>query len=122
MDTVSSSVQLYYQEACSEVKISEVCFIQHTADLSTAGILLKAIITVNQRSTYGAVAEWCYSKCTDDSVYLNENCDISTKLVTRHASTKPLIRVIEHGKTPCSQSIKEPLQLDSQYHLAKNDY
>ena len=46
-------------------------------------MLLKTIIAVNQLSSYGAVAKWCNSKGTEDSVDLNENCDISPRRMTK---------------------------------------
>ena len=54
----------------------------HTADLSCAHMLLKIIVVVNQLSVYRAVAKWYISKSKDDTVDLNDNIEISAKMVT----------------------------------------
>ena len=43
---------------------------------------LKTVVAVNQLSIYRAVTIWYISRSTADSVGLNENFDISPKLVT----------------------------------------
>ena len=49
---------------------------------STAELLLKTIVAVNQLSIDGAAAIWCNSNSTEDSFDFNENCDISQRLTT----------------------------------------
>ena len=72
-------------KVCSNVRDVEGFPYRPRRDPSTAELLLKTIVAVNQLSIDGAAAIWCNSNSTEDSFDFNKNCDISPRLTTHFA-------------------------------------